>query len=121
MRKWKLFWTLSMILFFVPGVVSGGSVRVSLRERAFTPQALHIRVGDKVEWLNDDEDVHLVISGKGLEDKHIGKPLDSGTLMPGQTFSYTFTEPGTYPYLCVIHWQQSTTRPPMRGEVIVEP
>jgi hypothetical protein len=30
-------------------------------------------------------------------------PLNSGNLMPGQSYSFTFTQPGTYNYLCRYH------------------
>lgn len=101
--------------------VLAGPVRIAMKDRAFSPETVRIHVGDTVEWVNDDHDVHLVISGRELQDKSLGKPLDSGTLMPGQHYSYTFTKPGVYPFMCVIHWMQSTTGAPMKGEVIVEP
>jgi plastocyanin len=35
----------------------------------------------------------------------------SGSIAPGQTFSYTFTSPGTYPYRCVYHpWMTGTVK-----------
>ncbi len=30
-------------------------------------------------------------------------PWDSGILQPGESFSYTFTVPGTYSYFCLPH------------------
>ena len=36
----------------------------------------------------------------------------SGTLYDGDTFTITFTKPGTYPYACLLH-------PPMIGQVVV--
>lgn len=30
-------------------------------------------------------------------------PLSSAALATGQSYSYTFTKPGTYSYLCTIH------------------
>ncbi len=29
--------------------------------------------------------------------------MDSGSLNPGQSFSYTFNQPGLYPYQCAVH------------------
>lgn len=96
---------------------------VFMKNRTFTPETLTIKAGESVEWNNDDQDVHLVISGKDLQDPNIGKPLDSGTLLPGQYFIFTFTKPGRYPYMCVIHWslQSITGKGGMLGEVVVEP
>jgi plastocyanin len=64
-----------------------------------------------------------VISGESLEDPNKGKPLDSGTLLPGQRYTFRFTKPGRYPYMCVIHWslQSITGKGGMLGEVVVEP
>ena len=97
--------------------------QISMKNRMFTPEDLTIKVGESVEWINDDEDVHQVISGKDLQDPSLGKPLDSGTLLPNQRFRHTFVKPGTYPYMCVIHWslQSITGKGGMLGEVIVEP
>jgi plastocyanin len=37
--------------------------------------------------------------------------LASGSIAPGQTFTYTFTSPGTYPYRCIYHpWMVGTVR-----------
>lgn len=96
---------------------------VGMQHRTFTPETLTIKVGETVEWLNDDQDVHQVISGQDLQDPNLGKPLDAGTLLPGQRFKYTFTKPGRYPYMCVIHWslQSITGKGGMLGEVVVEP
>lgn len=41
-------------------------------------------------------------------------PFNSGILMPGQSYSVTFTEPGVFPYACRLH-------DGMTGVVIVEP
>jgi plastocyanin len=82
-----------------------------------------IKTGEAIEWVNDDQDVHLVVSGESLQDPKLGKPLDSGTLLPGQRFTFTFKEPGRYSYMCVIHWslQSITGAGGMKGEVIVKP
>jgi plastocyanin len=100
-----------------------GTVKVSMKDRQFTPDVLKVKVGDTVEWINDDQDVHQVISGKDLSDPNLAKPLDGGTLLPGQYYLYKFETPGTYPYMCVIHWslQSISGKGGMLGEVIVEP
>lgn len=96
---------------------------VGMQNRTFTPEALTIKVGDTVDWVNNDTDVHIVVSGKDLADPNVGKPLDSGTMLPNQHYKYTFTKPGRYPYMCVIHWslQSITGKSGMLGEVVVEP
>jgi plastocyanin len=101
----------------------GETYKVSMKNRSFTPDTLTIKPGETVEWFNDDQDVHLVVSGKDLQDPSLGKPLDSGTMLPGQYFIYSFTKPGRYPYMCVIHGslQSITGKGGMVGEVVVEP
>lgn len=104
-------------------VASAEPHHVGMKNKSFTPERVTIKAGDTVEWINDDQDVHLVVSGKDLQDPNLAKPLDSGTLLPGQRYLFTFTKPGTYPYMCVIHWslQSITGAGGMMGEVVVEP
>jgi len=101
----------------------GETYKVSMKNRMFTPETLTIKAGETVEWINDDEDVHQVISGKDLQDPSLAKPLDGGTLLPGQYYIFKFEKPGKYPYMCVIHWslQSITGKGGMIGEVVVEP
>jgi plastocyanin len=51
-----------------------------------------------VTWTNQDTDAHTVSSQQGS-----GGPLASAALNTGQSYTYTFTKPGTYAYLCTIH------------------
>lgn len=113
----------AMIVGWWAVAVEAGQITVSLKDRQFSPDVVKVKVGDTVEWFNDDQDVHQVISGKDLQDPSLGKPLDSGTILPGQRFTYTFSKPGNYPYMCVIHWslQSISGRGGMLGEVMVEP
>ena len=43
-----------------------------------------------------------------------GDSFNSGILFPGQSFTLTFSEPGVYPYVCMLH-------PGMNGTVVVMP
>jgi plastocyanin len=70
---------------------------VAIKNFAFAPLALTVKVGAKVTWTNDDADAHTVTS------QGSGGPLNSAAMNTGDTFSYTFTTPGTYRYLCTIH------------------
>lgn len=63
--------------------------------REFRSNIMTVLVGTKVTWVNKEGDVHSVTSMKaGLFD---------GTLAPYGSWSYTFTEPGTYDYYCGPH------------------
>jgi hypothetical protein len=63
----------------------------------FGSAKLTVRVGDTVQWTNSDEAPHTVTTTKGP------KQFDSGTLKKGDSWSYTFTTPGTYEYYCAVH------------------
>ena len=69
-------------------------------------------MGTTVEWVNGEDSIsHTVTSGTP------GYPagvFDSGPLPPGDSFRFTFQQPGTYEYFCGIH-----TR--MRGRIVVKP
>jgi plastocyanin len=76
-----------------------------------------IGLSNKVVWTNTDVTGHTVTSDNGYVDK-INGDFDSlkhgGIIPPGQTFEFTFTEVGDYPYHCEPH-------PHMQGVVhIVE-
>ena len=80
---------------------------VSIAGFKFNPGTITVKAGDTVTWTQKDSAPHTVTATSGPE------MFDSGTLNKGQTFSHTFTKPGTYEYQCSIH-------PSMRGTVIVE-
>jgi len=68
---------------------------VTVKNFAFSPADLTVSVGTKVTWTQDDSTPHTIVSNSGV--------FKSGTLNRGDKFSFTFTEPGTYPYHCGIH------------------
>ncbi len=83
------------------------TVNIEIKEFKYQPETVTIKVGDTVVWTQVDETKHTVTIVTGPE------TFDSGLLSAGETFSYTFTKPGTYSYKCKPH-------PGMRGTVIVE-
>ncbi|WP_406510473.1 plastocyanin/azurin family copper-binding protein [Streptomyces sp. NBC_00212] len=78
-----------------PAPVGGDTV--AIKGFAFAPAALVVQAGTTVTWTNRDADAHTVTS------QGTGGPLKSAALSTGQSYSYTFTTPGTYAYLCTIH------------------
>jgi amicyanin len=79
---------------------------VKIKEFAFGPASITVKVGATVTWTNGDQDPHTVTS------QAKDGPLKSATLNNGDTYQYTFTKAGTYDYLCTIH-------PFMTGTVVV--
>ena len=77
-------------------------LRVNL---AFNPATLTVKAGTKVTWTNNDSVLHTVTSDSG-------GVLGSTNIPPGQSFSFTFTAPGTVSYHCAVH-------PSMKGSVTV--
>ncbi|MEU3521955.1 plastocyanin/azurin family copper-binding protein [Streptomyces sp. NPDC006654] len=75
--------------------VTGNAVAID--NFAFSPAKLKVKAGTKVTWTNQDADAHTVTSAGS------GGPLHSAALATHATYSYTFTKPGTYAYLCTIH------------------
>lgn len=81
-------------------------VAVSIQNFSFNPSTLSVKTGTKVTWTNNDTVSHTITSDSG-------GLLNSSTLTPGQSFSFTFTDPGTVSYHCAIH-------PMMKGTVSIE-
>ena len=78
---------------------------VQIDQFAFLPQRITVKPGTTVTWTNDDDDSHTVASSSKL--------FKSKALDTGDKFSFTFTTPGTYAYICSVH-------PYMTGTVVVE-
>ena len=61
---------------------------VVIKQFKYTPPALSVPVGTKVTWTNRDEETHTITSAKGA--------FSSTGLGNEETFTQTFTQPGTY-------------------------
>jgi plastocyanin len=67
---------------------------------------LTVKVGTTVTWTNQDSAPHTVTA----DDNSWG----SGRMAKGGQYSFSFDQPGTYPYHCGAH-------PAMTGTIIVNP
>jgi len=88
--------------------VVDGTATVSIRDFDFQPRTLCVRRGTVVTWTNDE----TAQSGMPHTTTADGDAWDSGLLAPGQAFSRTFDQPGSFPYHCEPH-------PFMTGTIIV--
>jgi plastocyanin len=84
---------------------------VTIQNFAFMPATLTVASGTSVTWTQRDQAPHTATSG-APGDADAGAIFASPQLAPGETFSFRFTDPGTYPYFCEVH-------PRMRGVVEV--
>lgn len=81
--------------------------QVIIVDFAFSPSNITVVIGvnNTVTWTNKDIATHTVTAIDGA--------FDSGDLNTNQSWTHTFTTPGTYAYECTIH-------PWMTGTLIVE-
>jgi plastocyanin len=78
--------------------------RVIIQNSVFIPSTLNVTVGTTVTWINQNPDPQDIVSDARI--------FDSGTLVNGQSYNYTFNETGSYHYHSSIH-------PNMKGTIIV--
>ena len=77
---------------------------VQVVDFAFEPAAVTVPAGAIVTWTNTGSRPHTVTADDGS--------FDSGRLDPGEQFSQTFDQPGTFTYFCGFH-------PEMQGSITV--
>lgn len=79
-------------------------VRAGIFRYAYVEDRIVVPAGTTIEWTNRDEVVHTVTADDAS--------FNSGAIPPGESWSATFSRPGTYPFHCGPH-------PFMKGTVIV--
>ncbi len=84
---------------------NGQTSSVSIENMMFTPAQITVSKGTTVTWTNNDSVAHTVTDDNA-------KGPDSGSITPGQTYSYTYNTTGSFPYHCNFHSQ-------MHGTVVV--
>lgn len=80
---------------------------VSIKNFAFNPSIVTIKSGVAVTWKNDDSVAHQIVSDPS------GETFKSQILNPGESFTFTFSNTGSFNYHCGIH-------PSMKAQVVVE-
>jgi len=73
----------------------------------FAPMTLTVMVGTQVTWTNHDDIPHTVVSAD------TPPAFKSPALDTDDSFSVTFSKPGTYSYFCSVH-------PKMVGTIVVK-
>jgi plastocyanin len=83
---------------------SAGAKSVDISGHMFMPSDLSVPTGTQVTWTNKDSDPHTVVADDGA--------FKSSTLNRGESYTYSFSSPGTFTYYCSVH-------PDMKAKVTV--
>ena len=86
--------------------VAANKNTIEIKDFNFSPKTLTVKSGEKITWINRDEEPHTVVS----VEKQFKK---SSALDTDQEFTITAGAPGTYTYFCSVH-------PKMTGTIVVE-
>jgi plastocyanin len=79
---------------------------ISIDNFTFTPQTVTVKAGTTVTWTNKDDIPHGIAATNNAFPR--SKALDTD-----DSYSFTFTTPGTYQYFCYVH-------PHMTGTIVVQ-
>lgn len=88
-----------------PRAAAADAKMLTIDNFTFAPTSVTVAPGTTVTWTNRDDIPHTVTSTT--------KVFKSQALDTGDTFTYTFKQPGTYAYFCSLH-------PHMTGTIVVE-
>jgi plastocyanin len=88
------------------GSLGSSGNRIEIKDFAFNPPTITVKSGEKITWINRDEEPHTIVS----VEKQFKK---SSALDTDQEFTITAGAPGTYTYYCSVH-------PKMTGTIVVE-
>ncbi len=93
--------------FYVSNTKGSYNLGCELDDSCFEPYITRISIGDTVTWINNDDAIHVVVSGdpnlKSLKYLEDGELFDSGFLKTNESFSYIFDQEGTFGYFCTLH------------------
>jgi plastocyanin len=79
-------------------------VSIEIKDSRYVPSTVTVDAGTTVRWTNRDEETHTVTSTSGQ--------FGSSGLDLDETYTHTFSAPGTYAYGCDLH-------PFMEGTIVV--
>ena len=88
-----------------PKAIAAASGSVTIADFSFAPATITINQGDTVTWTNNGPTPHSATA--------TGGEFDTGIFPKGQSRSHTFSQAGTYSYICTPH-------PYMKGTVVVQ-
>ena len=93
-------------VLFAGAQTAAATAAVGIDNFTFNPQTLTVKAGTTVTWTNKDDIPHgIAVTNNAFR--------RSPALDTDESFSFTFTTPGTYQYFCYVH-------PHMTGTIVVE-
>jgi plastocyanin len=98
----------TLLMVLVPAPAAAETTHVTIAQYAYNSASVTVRVGDSITWMNHDQAQHDVVTTSAPA------AFQSPLLANGQSWTFQFTQPGTYSYYCSVH-------PDMRAEVVVLP
>lgn len=78
----------------LPGWGMAETHTVVIEGMTFQPKTLTVQPGDSVVWMNKDFVPHTATAAARF---------DSGTILIGESWSWTATQPGRFDYVCTYH------------------
>jgi len=81
------------------------ALTIHIKDFRFSPTPATIHVGDRVTFVNDDDEAHTTTV--------VDRTFDSEGLDTAQTWQHVFAKPGVYKYFCELH-------PYMTATIVVE-
>ena len=96
-----------MVFMLAAGCCSAraDTISVTIKGLVFQPAQTHAKVGDTIEWINQDFVPHTATARAGEWDVVVGA---------NQSANQVLDKPGIFNYYCRFH-------PNMRGSIIIEP
>jgi plastocyanin len=79
---------------------------IHIKDFKYNPTPVNVHVGDRVTFVNDDDEAHTVTAND--------KSFDSAGLDSGGSWQHVFDKPGTFQYFCELH-------PYMKATIVVLP
>lgn len=80
---------------------TASDAEVAIDTFAYVPSTVTVPAGTTVMWTNEDATRHTVTAGS--EDAPAPDDFDLAVEDRGDVVEFTFEEPGTYAYYCVLH------------------
>lgn len=116
-------------LLGMSGCTGGSGAGVDMAGERFLPEEVALKAGTEITFTNGSAEAHSVTayeeglppganyfaSGGFESEAEARADIAASLLRPGETFSVTLTEPGTYRYFCIPHEDGG-----MVGRIVVE-